>query len=158
VLAGEGKKLVALGALGNLDTVLVGPLLDLAVRPGVEKSIGEVLLGGSSRRGGLVVGTLSVQAGKTRVTAEAGNERVAGVGLGNLVTALVEPGLEVRVGPRSVEPVTRVVVGLLGLLCGGLVVLTDSLQEGVTLAGLGDRNAVLVGEGLELRVGPTRAC
>lgn len=36
VLAGEGEELVALGALRNLDAVLVGPLLDLAVGPRVE--------------------------------------------------------------------------------------------------------------------------
>jgi len=44
VLAGESNELVALGALGNLDAVAVGPLLDLAVRPGVEESIAEALL------------------------------------------------------------------------------------------------------------------
>lgn len=88
------------------------------------------------------------------MTAESSNHRVTGVGLGNIVAALVEPGLEVRVRPGSVEPVAWVVCGLLGLVRGGLVVVTDSCEKRVTLAGLGDGNAMLVGEGLELGVGP----
>jgi hypothetical protein len=35
-----------------------------------------------------------------------------------------------------------------------LVVLADGLEKRITLARLGYRNAVLVGKGLELRVGP----
>ena len=155
VLAGESDELVALGALGNLDTVLVGPLLDLAVRPGVEKSVAEALLGvGSSGRDGSV-GALGLLAGKTRLAAESSDHRVAGVGLGNVVAALIEPRLEVRVRPGSVEPVTGVVGSLLGLLSCRLVVVTDGSEERVTLAGLGDGNAVLIGESLELGVGPT---
>jgi hypothetical protein len=93
-------------------------------------------------------------ASKTRLAAESSNHRVAGVGLGNVVAALIEPRLEVRVRPGSVEPVTGVVGSLLGLLGYGLVVVTDSCEERVTLAGLGDGNAVLVGESLELRIRP----
>jgi hypothetical protein len=155
VLAGKSNELIALGALRNLDTVLVGPLLDLRVGPGVEKSIAQALLGGGGGRRNLSVGALGVLASKTRLPAEAGNEGVAGGGLGNVVAALIEPRLEVRVRPRSVEPVTRVVSSLGSLVGNGLVVLADRLQERVTLAGLGNGNAVLVGESLELRVGPS---
>ena len=45
------------------------------------------------------VSALGVLASKTRLAAKAGNERVAGGGLGNVVAALVEPRLEVRVRP-----------------------------------------------------------
>lgn len=155
VLAGEGEELVALGALGNLDAVAVGPLLDLAVRPRVEEGIAEALLSSGGRRRDRSVGALGVHAGETRLAAEAGNERVAGSGLGNIVATLIEPGLNVRIGPRRVEPVTGVGSSLAELSSSGLVVLTDSLEERVALAGLGNGNAVLVGEGLELRVGPT---
>lgn len=91
MLAGESNKLVALGALGDLDAVLVGPLLDLRVRPGVEESVAQALLGSSSGRGDLGVGTLSVLASKARLATKAGNERVTGGGLGNVVSTLVEP-------------------------------------------------------------------
>lgn len=154
VLAGKCEKLVALGALGNLDAVLVGPLLDLRVGPRVKKSVAQALLGGGSRRGGLGIDALGALTCKARLAAEASNERVASRGLGNVVAALVEPSLEVRVGPGSVEPVTRVVGSLRGLVGNRLVVLADSLQKGVTLARLRNRNAVLVGESLELRIRP----
>jgi hypothetical protein len=49
VLAGESEELVAPAALGNLDAILVGPLLDLGVAPGVEESVREALSGGISR-------------------------------------------------------------------------------------------------------------
>jgi hypothetical protein len=155
VFAGKSKELVALGTLGNLDTVAVSPLLDLAVGPRVEKSVAKARLSGGGGRRDLSVGALGVQAGETRLAAEAGNERVAGGGLGNVVATLIEPSLDVRVRPRRVEPVTGVGGGLAKLVGGGLVVLADGLEERVTLAGLGNGNAVLVGESLELRVGPS---
>jgi hypothetical protein len=97
-------------------------------------------------------------AGETRLAADGSDHGVAGVGLGNVVAALVKPSLEVRVRPGRVEPVTGVVDGLLGLLGGGLVVVTDGGEKRVTLAGLGNRDAMLIGEGLELRVGPAGRC
>ena len=48
VLACKGEKFITLGTLRNLDTILVCPLLDLAVGPRVEKSIAEALLGSGS--------------------------------------------------------------------------------------------------------------
>jgi len=99
VLAGEGEELVALGALGNLDVVAVGPLLDLAVRPRVKEGIAEARLSGGGGGRSLRVGTLGILAGETRLAAETGNQGVAGGGLGDIVAALVEPGLDVRVGP-----------------------------------------------------------
>lgn len=99
MLAGEGDEFVALGALGNLDAVGVSPLLDLAVRPRVEEGITETLLGGGGGRRDLGVGTLGVQASKTRLAAKAGNERVAVGWLRDRVAALIEPRLDVRVRP-----------------------------------------------------------
>ena len=158
MLTGKSNELVALGALGNLDTVLVSPLLDLAVRPRVEKSVAKRLLGSGSGRRNLSVGTLGILTGNTGLAADAGDEAVTGGGLGNLVATLIEPGLQVRVGPRFVEPVTGVVCVFRDLVRSGLVVLTDSLEKGVTLAGLGNGDAVLVGKGLELRLGPAVVC
>jgi hypothetical protein len=158
VLAGKSEELVALGALGNLDTVLVSPLLDLAIRPRVEKGIAERLLGSGGRGRSLSVGTLEVQAGKTGLATNAGNEAITSRRLGNRVAALVEPGLQVRVRPGLVEPVTRVVGAFGDLVRGRLVVLTDRLEKSITLAGLGHGNAMLVSERLELRVGPAMEC
>lgn len=44
VLAGESDELVAFAALRNLDAILVGPLLDLAVAPAIEKLVAQGLL------------------------------------------------------------------------------------------------------------------
>ena len=158
VLAGKSNQLVTLGALGNLDAVLVGPLLDLRVRPRVQKGIAQTLLssGGGSR--GLGVNTLGVLAREAGLAAEVGDERVTGRGLRDVVATLIEPRLEVRVGPGSVKPVTGVVGSLRSLLSDGLVVLANGLQKGVALAGLRDGNAVLVSEGLQLRLGPAITC
>ena len=158
VLAGKSDQLVTLGALGNLDAVLVGPLLDLRVRPRVQKGIAQTLLssGGGSR--GLGVNTLGVLAREAGLAAEVGDERVTGRGLRDVVATLIEPRLEVRVGPGSVKPVTGVVGSLRSLLSDGLVVLANGLQKGVALAGLRDGNAVLVSEGLQLRLGPAITC
>jgi len=158
VLAGKSEELIALGALGNLDAVGVGPLLDLAVGPRVEKRVTQALLSGSGGRGGLSVSSLGVLASKTRLAAESGNQGVAVGGLRSGVTALIEPRLDIRVRPRRVEPVARVGSSLAELVGSRLVVLTNGLEERVTLAGLGDGNAILVGEGLELRVGPAVVC
>lgn len=158
VLASKSKELITLGALRNLDTVLVSPGLDLAVRPGVEKRVTEALLSSGSRGGNLSIRTLGIQAGKARLTTETGNKRVASGGLGSRVTTLIEPGLDVRVGPRGIEPFAGVCSSLAELVGSGLVVFTDGPQERVALARLRDRNAILVGKSLELRVRPAGTC
>jgi hypothetical protein len=56
-------------------------------------------LGGGGGRRDLGVGTLGVQASKTRLAAKAGNERVAVGWLRDRVAALIEPRLDVRVRP-----------------------------------------------------------
>jgi hypothetical protein len=158
VFAGKSDELVALGALGNLDVVLVGPLLDLAVGPRVEKRVTQALLSSGSGGRDLGVGTLGILAGKARLAAEAGNKRVTAGWLGNGVATLIEPSLDIRVGPRRVQPVTWVSGSLAKLGGGRLVVLADSLEEGVALAGLRYWDAVLVGEGFKLGVGPAVMC
>lgn len=45
MLAGQGDELVALGALRDLDALLVEPFLDLAVAPAIEELIAERMLG-----------------------------------------------------------------------------------------------------------------
>ena len=47
---------------------------------------------------------------------------VAAAGLRGRNAALVEPGLQVRIGPLGVEPVTRIAGGLTGLVRRRLVV------------------------------------
>ena len=72
----------------------------------------------------------------------------------NRIATLVKPSLDIRVRPGCIEPVTRIGSSLRDLVGSGLVVLTNCLEKGITLAGLGNRNAVLVGKRLELGVGP----
>jgi hypothetical protein len=158
VLASKGKKLVTLGALGDLDAILVGPFLDLAVRPRVKESIAQALLSGGGGGRNLSISALGVQAGEAGLAAERRNKGVTVGGLRGGVATLVEPRLDVRVGPRRVEPVAGVGSGLAELCSGRLVVLADGFEERVALAGLGNGNAVLVSESLELRVGPAGGC
>lgn len=158
VLAGKSSELVALATLGNGDAVLVEPLLDLAVRPAVEELVGKALLGVLGLVGGGVVLAVGFLSSNVRVTTDGGNEGVAVAGLRDGDTALIEPGLQVRVRPLRVEPVAGVSGGLAGLVCRGLVVGADGGEERVASAGLGVGNAVVVKESLELRVGPTSGC
>lgn len=89
---------------------------------------------------------MEVEAGLTRVAADGSNHAVTCRGLGNVITTLIEPGLKVGVGPCGVEPVTRVRSSLGNLVGDRLVILTDNLEKRVALTGLGDWDAVLVGE------------
>jgi hypothetical protein len=66
----------------------------------------------------------------------------------------VEELLEIRFRPSGIEPVTWVGSSLASLLGNGLVVGSNLLEKSVTLAWLGNGNAMLVSKGLELRVGP----
>lgn len=50
----------------------------------------------------------------------------------------IEPLLEVRLGPGLVQPVTGVGSGLASLLGDSLVAGAGLLEEGITLAGLGN--------------------
>lgn len=122
MLAGESGELVALATLGDGDAVLVQPLLDLAVRPAVEELVGEALLGSGGLRRDGVVTLVGFLGGNVRVTADRGDELVAAAGLRGRNAALVEPGLQVRIGPLGVEPVTRIAGGLTGLVRRRLVV------------------------------------
>lgn len=67
---------------------------------------------------------------------------------------LVEPLLEVRLGPGLVKPVTRVSSGLASLLSDGLVVFASGREESVTGARLGGGDAVFVEESLKGGLGP----
>lgn len=83
MLAGKSDELVALGALGNLDVVRVSPLLDLAVRPRIEKRVAQVCLSSGGGGRDLGVGTLGVLASETRLAAEASYKCVTVGWLGN---------------------------------------------------------------------------
>lgn len=50
----------------------------------------------------------------------------------------IEPLLQVRLGPGLIQPVTRVGGSLASLLSDGLIAGTGLLEEGITLAGLGN--------------------
>ena len=156
VLASESSKLVALATLGNGDAVLVEPLLDLAVRPAVEKLVGKALLSRGGLLGGGVVLLVGLLSSNVRVTTDGSDQRVTVAGLGNGNATLIAPGLQVRVGPLGVEPLAGVGGGLAGLVCHGLVVGAGSREQRVASAGLGVGNAVVVEEGLELRLSPAR--
>lgn len=66
----------------------------------------------------------------------------------------VKPLLEVGLGPGLVQPVAGIGGGLASLLGRGLVCAARLLEKGVTLAGLWNRNAVVIAERLELALGP----
>lgn len=156
LLADKSLKLVLPATLGNLDTLLIEPLLELVVIPRVDELVGESSLSCSSRGGELADIGCSLSRGDTGVAADRSYQLVAVVRLRSWNTALVEPGLEVRVRPGLVEPVTRVGGSLLELVGDSLVVTAGRLKERVTVAWGRVGDLVVVEEGLELRVGPAR--
>lgn len=154
MLAGQGNHLVALATLWDLEAVLVGPLLDLAVAPALQQSVAQRSLSRSSRLGG---GSVLVSGGvgaDLAVAAHARDELVAGAGLWGGDATLVEPLLEVRVGPGLVEPVAGIAGGLANLVGDGLVVGAGGLQKRVASAWRWVRDAMVVEEGLQLRLSP----
>lgn len=82
VLTGQRNEFVALGALGNLDVMLIEEFLQLGVGPGVEKLLAQRLFGsfgfGRCRCGNAA----RLQADEAGVAAYGCNELVAGGGLG----------------------------------------------------------------------------
>jgi len=68
---------------------------------------------------------------------------------------LIEPLLELRVGPGFVQPVAGVCSSLANLLSSALVALTSCLVRLVTLARLRDGDSVTVAECLERGFGPS---
>lgn len=154
MLAGQRDELVTLTALGDLEAVLVGPLLDLAVAPALQQGVAQGSLSSAGRlRGRCVLGGGAVR-GDLSVAADAGDELVAVAGLWDRDAALIEPGLEVRVRPGLVEPVAGVAGGLADLGGDGLVVGAGGGQERVASARRWVRDVVVVEESLELGLGP----
>jgi len=156
MLTSQGDELVLLGALGNLDAVLVEELLELAIGPRAEKGLSQAVLSTGSRRGGRGTGIGSLDAGKTRVAADGCENLVARGRLRNWDAALVQEGFELRFGPGGVEPVTWVGSRLADLAGSRVVVFTGGLEESVALARLGNGDTMLVAERLQLRIGPAR--
>ena len=56
----------------------------------------------------------------------------------------IKPLLEIRLGPGLVQPVTGVGSSLTSLLSDGVVAGTGLLEEGITLAGLGNCDDVSI--------------
>ena len=154
VLARNRQQLVALAALRDLDPVLVRPLLDLAVAPGIEHLVAEALLGGRGRRAHVLEGLARVERGDAGVAADGGDELVALAALRDGDAAFVEPGLELAVGPAVPEPVAGVGGGFGEGVGGRLVVFAGLLDEDVAVGGLRYGDGVFVAEGFELGVGP----
>lgn len=109
-----------------------------------------------SRGGGRLLSSLSPESGQARVAANRCNQLVTCRWLWNRNPVVVEPFLQVRLRPGLVDPIAGVRGLLLSLLGRRLVVRADCLEVLVTLAGLWYWDVVLVGECLELRIGPAR--
>ena len=154
MLASKGEELVALGALRNLDAVLVGPFLDLAVAPRVEEFVSQRLLGAGGRGGKSRRSRGSLVGSETGVAADSSDQLVAGASLGDWYTTLIQPSLEVRVRPGLVKPVTRVGSSLANLVGSRLVVGAGGTKKRVAGARRWVRNVVVVKERLELGLGP----
>jgi len=149
----DGKDLVTLGALRDLEALLIGPLLQLAVRVRLEQSVGDAF---SRSSGGCRDGrgpSSKVIRSNAGVAANRGDQLITLGWLRDGNAALITPRLEVGLGPRFVDPITRVRGSLANLVGSSLVVLADSLEKRIASARLGNWDAVLVGECLELRFG-----
>lgn len=144
LLADQSANISGLGAVGNLDAVGVAKLGQLGSIPGVEGSVGEVGIGlaGLGVEASKLVASLKV--GNVCVAANAGNKLVALGTLGHGNAASVEPGLEVGVGPRVVEPIASVSNRLASLLSSRIVRLLGLLDQSLALLDAGDCGGVLV--------------
>lgn len=158
MLAGKGNKLVLLGALRDLDSVLVEPGLEVALAPGAQKCISQGLLGLNSGARGGSSSDGSLVGSDTGVAADRGNKLIARARLRDRNATLVEPSLEIGIGPGLVQPVSGVSDGLANLIGNGLVVGASSLEKRVAGAGSRVRNTVVIEEGLDLRLGPAKTC
>lgn len=136
------------------DAVLVEEGLELGVIPGVDELVGEGLSRGGGRRRERSVLAGGVIGGNLGVATDLSDQLVTAAGLRGGDAALVHPLLQLRVRPGLIEPITRVLEGLAGLVGSRLVVGAGREEEGVASAGLRVRDAVVVEEGLQLRVGP----
>ena len=150
----KSNKLIALGALGNLNPIGIGPLLDLRVAPGIEESIGEGLLGSRGRVSNGCDGVFVLLRGDARVAADVGDQLVTVAGLRDRDTTFVKPKLEVGIGPSLVEPVAWIRCSLASLVGDLGVIFPNGLEETVTGARRGIRDLVVVKEGFELRIRP----
>ena len=154
VLAGNGEELGALRSVWNLDAVLVSPSLDLRIIPRVKDSVGDGGSGGLSGSRGRARSLLRLQSSETRVAADRSNELVARSWLWCWDTVGIEPVLKIRLGPGLVEPVAWVVRDVVGLFGSGIVTRAEVGQESITVVWLWNWDTVLVGESLQLGVGP----
>ena len=129
MLAGESNKLVTLATLWHLNAVAVEPFLDLAVAPALEKLVAQRLLSSGGGLGSRGVFLSSAVGSESRVAAERCNKLVASAWLWDWNATLIEPGLEVIVRPRLVEPVARVSSSLACLVSSLLVVGAGSVEK-----------------------------
>jgi len=77
VLANKSAKLVNLGALGNVDAVLVAELLELRLAPRVDELVGQVVVSSFGTGLALFLLLLGLEVSETGVAANRGNELVS---------------------------------------------------------------------------------
>lgn len=95
VLADDSKEFSTLGAMWHLDSVLVGPFLDLAVVPGFNDGVPERFNGSRSRLRCRSRSGLPLQAGETGVATDRGDHLVAAGWLRSWDAMAVEPFFEI---------------------------------------------------------------
>ena len=154
MLLGECNQFIAFGALRNLNAILISPIFDLTVAPGIQHCVGETLLGSICGSGSRCSGVLQVLSRQARIATDRSDELVPGARLWDRYSALIEELLELGLGPGLIEPIARVARGLLELFRDRLVVLSSGGQERVALTWLRSRYAMFVEEGFELGISP----
>lgn len=77
MLPDKGAKLADLGALRDVDAVLVAEFLELGLVPGVDELVGNGGERGLSAGGGASGGVLSAEGSKARITANGRNQLVS---------------------------------------------------------------------------------
>lgn len=129
IAAGQRNQLVALRALRHLDPVLVAPLFDLGVAPGVEQRVRDTLRGCGCGCRERALPCRELGRGDAGVASHGGDEFVSAGGLRYGDPSLVAPGFEVGFRPAFVQPVARVEGGFAELGGDGLVVCAGGGEE-----------------------------
>ena len=91
---------------------------------------------------------------KAGVTADRCNKLITAASLWHGYSAFVKKLLEIGLGPCLIEPIAWIVSGFSKLLRDGVVVVSGSSYETISLGGLRSWNAIFIEERLELRIRP----
>jgi hypothetical protein len=166
VSSDDGQDLILLRVLGNRDSVGVSPVLELGVGPVVEdvlpnlaSLVEDILLGDVEGLLEVISSLLTLNVKGSGILSDGSNQLVSLGALGDRNSSLVEPLLEIRIGPGVVEPVGG--VRRLGRSTGDtsgfgnlLVVLLDILDELTSGSSRGNNNLGRLEQVVELLVGP----